>query len=766
MNLTRLEMLNEEAGRDLADEGAVSTETFYWHQDKWWRLATKSEVTGAVAEELSRCLAGGAPYRGKRSKHSNFPLVDVQAVVRAEFGASLKEQRRAAIQRVLARSARNASNAYAVKFNPLTGLLARDALNEAISRELSGLSEPLTSEVEVPIEGVLPGGLCVLALDIDHFKQVNDSYGHSYGDIVLRAFAIRLERAAKSYVEGLGTIGTTCAHVSGEEFFCIAWGAAENATFEGLADHLLRSVNGTPLPSASELTLLGRAIDPASITIPEERARTVTCSIGGVLTGPSASTNLKMTAERLLKQADLALYKSKGQGRNRATFFSTILHAGGRILEYDADVGIAAIDIGEEVGVVKGQEFFVYPPKFTGSHPFVIDDGRSKKVLANFPRAPLCRITAFDVQRQISFCRLSDQKFSSAKIPKDSQLEAIPLGALSTLIRDTGIGTPLGELADDLAGISDSQNRVSKELARGSKTSFAIVRIRNEAQVLEMYGPARVNRSLLNAFERLRRLPGLVFIGQLEPTQLLLEYVDFEDERELALDRALGDTENASGNRVNFVAGVCAGGRLQSERFRLPDSEAGKASVRVQLARYAAADEALEPKTRVAVFGARIAERVIARLRELREPLRGLADYHNFVHLGVESAYMDNVAGILAASLEDYPRAEALYRKAAALEPGVLVYQLNVVNSQLRQNHIEEACATAEAVNQDQLLRDYKKFPSSTASIAASFAERAKKTGIPEHVENARLWLERALALAQAPMAASRLRDLQGELGQ
>ena len=57
----------------------------------------------------------------------------------------------------------------------------------------------------------------VIAIDIDHFKQVNDTYGHLYGDIVLRSLAVRLETLLRRLSEEMG-LELLPAHPSGEEF--------------------------------------------------------------------------------------------------------------------------------------------------------------------------------------------------------------------------------------------------------------------------------------------------------------------------------------------------------------------------------------------------------------------------------------------------------------------------------------------------------------------------------------------------------------------
>jgi two-component system cell cycle response regulator len=126
---------------------------------------------------------------------------------------------------------------------------------------------------------------CLLLFDIDHFKGINDSFGHDAGDDVLRAFADRLRRGVRSI--------DLVARYGGEEFVVIM--PDTDAGFAGTVAERLRSdVEKLPFGTRSGLAL------------------PVTVSIGlAEWQGPADS------AEALLKRADKALYLAKRAGRNR-----------------------------------------------------------------------------------------------------------------------------------------------------------------------------------------------------------------------------------------------------------------------------------------------------------------------------------------------------------------------------------------------------------------------------------------------------------------
>ncbi len=130
-----------------------------------------------------------------------------------------------------------------------------------------------------------PGDVSLLLLDLDHFKKVNDLYGHAAGDAVLRHFADRV-RAAVRRIDIFVRRG-------GEEFVLIMpQTGAEQAL--ATATRILETVNSEPFP-----------IDDSGVTIRQ------TVSIG------AASWDGRELPEALESRADKAMYEAKAEGRNR-----------------------------------------------------------------------------------------------------------------------------------------------------------------------------------------------------------------------------------------------------------------------------------------------------------------------------------------------------------------------------------------------------------------------------------------------------------------
>ena len=150
----------------------------------------------------------------------------------------------------------------------LTGLLNHRACHETLSDELAG-----ATQAGQP--------LGVVVLDLDHFKSINDVYGHAEGDKVLKEVAARLRAAVRT--------GDTVARLGGEEFALI-----------------LPGVDGDGAAEAAERAR-------AAIAAVEVSSATLTCS-AGVATFPEDAQE----AARLLELADGALYLAKRSGRDQA----------------------------------------------------------------------------------------------------------------------------------------------------------------------------------------------------------------------------------------------------------------------------------------------------------------------------------------------------------------------------------------------------------------------------------------------------------------
>jgi diguanylate cyclase (GGDEF)-like protein len=155
----------------------------------------------------------------------------------------------------------------------LTGLWNRAAILDLFNREL------MRGRREGRPVGLVMG-------DLDHFKQVNDTFGHLTGDQVLRQAAARLREGVRPY--------DTVGRYGGEEFLVVLPGCGSEEAV-ALAERLRKGVGDQPIDVG-------------------ERLLTVTFSLGVAAWDSATPAN----ATELLRVADEALYEAKRAGRNRA----------------------------------------------------------------------------------------------------------------------------------------------------------------------------------------------------------------------------------------------------------------------------------------------------------------------------------------------------------------------------------------------------------------------------------------------------------------
>lgn len=158
--------------------------------------------------------------------------------------------------------------------DPLTGLKNRRYMDEY-----------LHSQIELNVRHKVPATLAVL--DIDHFKKVNDTYGHSAGDTAICAVAEQLERRARD-----------------SDVVC-RWGGEEFCIF-------LNHVSGEPAQQV--LNEIRKNIERLTIET-NECSFHITVSIGA--SELQGNENKPITMTELFERADHALYKAKNGGRNR-----------------------------------------------------------------------------------------------------------------------------------------------------------------------------------------------------------------------------------------------------------------------------------------------------------------------------------------------------------------------------------------------------------------------------------------------------------------
>lgn len=164
--------------------------------------------------------------------------------------------------------------------DPLTGLPNRSLVLDRAERMLARSARD---------PDVVAGALYV---DVDRFKDVNDSLGHAAGDLLLTVVGERLQSAVRDQ--------DTVGRLGGDEFIVLVDSSRDDVALESLADRMIQ--------------LLRQPIELGGAS----RSMSVTVSIG-------LAAGRYETADQLMRDADLALYAAKAAGKNRYTLFDASL---------------------------------------------------------------------------------------------------------------------------------------------------------------------------------------------------------------------------------------------------------------------------------------------------------------------------------------------------------------------------------------------------------------------------------------------------------
>jgi len=168
---------------------------------------------------------------------------------------------------------------FSSEHDPLTGLSNRRYFNERV----------------LAVDGARPVGGCVLLADLDHFKRINDTYGHPAGDAVLAAMSQRLAAALRG--------NDNLVRWGGEEFLAVL-GPMTPAQADLTAGRLLQAVRREPVPWNGQL---------------------IRCTISiGYACFPMAGTATDISLDSAISLVDKALYEAKRRGRDRACLIKVV----------------------------------------------------------------------------------------------------------------------------------------------------------------------------------------------------------------------------------------------------------------------------------------------------------------------------------------------------------------------------------------------------------------------------------------------------------
>jgi len=437
------------------------------------------EHADAAFEDEQQVIRTGEPIVGKLEREtfsygvggwvstSKMPLRDAAGRIIGTFGIS---------RDVTAQIKAENALAYQVLHDPVTGLANRVALMDRLSQALLALERR-------------PGRLAVLYVDLDSFKQINDSFGHASGDQVLSEVGRRLS-ALSRHVD-------TVARIGGDEFVVLCGALREDEDVAVIADRIVR---GTRVPYVES----GRDLS-------------VTCSVGIVATrDPLAEP------DRLIRDADEAMYAAKQAGRNRYRIYdsSRQFRAGRNVLHTELS---RAVDNGElfllyqplfglEDGVLSGVEALVrwrhpergvVPPDefipFAEQHGLI---GRIDAFVLNEACRQLAEWTSrqdwpdlFTVAVNVSGTELSDPGFAG-RVAEVICRHGLEPARICLEITETALVGEFGDVQDTLSHLSDLGVQLAlDDFGTGYSTLAHLQRLKVDILKIDRSFVAHISRS-------------------------------------------------------------------------------------------------------------------------------------------------------------------------------------------------------------------------------------------------------------------------------
>ncbi len=437
------------------------------------------EHADAAFEDEQQVIRTGEPIVGKLEREtfsygvggwvstSKMPLRDAAGRIIGTFGIS---------RDVTAQIKAENALAYQVLHDPVTGLANRVALMDRLSQALLALERR-------------PGRLAVLYVDLDSFKQINDSFGHASGDQVLSEVGRRLSTLSR-HVD-------TVARIGGDEFVVLCGALREDEDVAVIADRIVR---GTRVPYVES----GRDLS-------------VTCSVGIVATrDPLAEP------DRLIRDADEAMYAAKQAGRNRYRIYdsSRQFRAGRNVLHTELS---RAVDHGElfllyqplfglEDGVLSGVEALVrwrhpergvVPPDefipFAEQHGLI---GRIDAFVLNEACRQLAEWTSrqdwpdlFTVAVNVSGTELSDPGFAG-RVAEVICRHGLEPARICLEITETALVGEFGDVQDTLSHLSDLGVQLAvDDFGTGYSTLAHLQRLKVDILKIDRSFVAHISRS-------------------------------------------------------------------------------------------------------------------------------------------------------------------------------------------------------------------------------------------------------------------------------
>jgi diguanylate cyclase (GGDEF)-like protein len=521
----------------------------------------EEHAAAAFADE-QEIMRTGQPVVGKIERETfvgrpecwvsstKMPLRDTDGQIIGTYGISRDVTAQVRAERALAHQALH---------DPLTGLPNRIAVMDRLAQALLGVERPSVNRLGVDRTR---SQVAVLFVDLDNFKEINDSFGHDAGDLVLVEVARRLSALARRT--------DTVARLGGDEFVVLCADLDLHATASLLADRILRAI-AVPFTNG-------------------EQDMSVTCSVGIATTSEAATE-----PDRLLREADAAMYEAKKAGRNRSRAYDPAHRS--RAQKDTLYTELAR-------GIEQGQLFCVYQPQYalqaqvlTGAEALVRWRHPSGRVMLPDEFIPLAEETglisgigAFVLEeacRQLArwtardgwprpftlAVNVSGRELSDPGLPERvdavARRHGVDPGQLCLEITETALIGEVADVQEVLARLAATGVRIAlDDFGTGYSTLVHLQRLnagvlKIDRSFVEQISRSRRDREIVAAVTAMSHALGMTVVGEgIETSQQLTTLAELgcDEGQGLLLGRPAGPDE------VESLAGLRAGRGRRSGR--------------------------------------------------------------------------------------------------------------------------------------------------------------------------------------------------------
>ncbi len=675
MQLTRFNIFLEEIAKDKNLSDMSESISVYRHFDNKWYKENKEELdNNFTTKRLSRILEGNNHWRATNDPISYFPVNEFKAVIAAKFEKNTLKKTRDKFQEYINLCSERAQKSFDATHDHLTGLLNVQSLNsifKGLIEELKNSDDDKDQSESSESAGVRTKKYFCIAMDIDHFKQVNDNYGHVYGDIVLKCLARRIEKFINSYKEEYKDFDDIYfSRPGGEEFIVFGLGNFEKTSCIKLAEALREEIGSRELPSENDISELNQKQSDVEIKpLPPILERRITVSIGFVIGSGTKNIAVSDPVRTIREKADKALYCAKNGGRNTVRDFDEILHSYGKIIEHNYDVDTVVIDIGGEVGVLKGQEFLVFHPQYTGNSRYMIDDGRTIRSLGMCPKIPLGTIIATDVQPEISFCKISENR-KKHTFKEGYEIEAVPLGSITHLFEHDQFFHD-----EDIT----SKQKILEE-SENNKIEIAsyVFFILNEVDLKQKLGLSEINRCLAILYEELKKqISDTGYIAKNSETEFCClikgrnNILIFNKQ----IKEIINNVKSAMNNKAEIAIGSYKSFFTEEQGLNISIDNKWA----LDFSNYSAV-YAKYIKSNYVDFSFDVARGLIYQYRNAGEYHRAIKDYYDMKERGIFSSAIENQISLVCWDMQD-PDIDLMInsaKRAAEISPEISTYWANL----------------------------------------------------------------------------------------